>query len=525
MLKENPSEISARLSNPDDRSRGSALLAAIFVITLLTAMGVFLLFVSQTEVRMNQADHRSKQAFYLAEAGTERGREQVRLAFVASSSGDMQPLITTAAGANHTIDFNPANVRPQFSGTTLTGFTGTGDDVPIVSTTTLGGGTYTVYLTNDPAEGETNTSDANNRVMVTGLGVTSNGSFEMAQVIIRPGTIFPTPPATITLLGPNPDVDDKGGKGWMNVECPKQTDYAPKGSKVYVDGVLMGTSKIYRAYNGTDCADYRVMNGLGPDGKHPKLDNVSGTGGVPGLYFPTYGVVDNAGETKVEHDMAGSKVDYLSNLPGTRTQIVRPAVPVGGYQEDDTVANLSDATEPTVIGSGLGPLDPTWTSCTAVKAIVERLKVDADYLCVPPATCTLPSLSASSITFINGDWRVPCGYEGYGLLAVTGQLDFPGSASWHGMIFVVGEGHFYRVKQTGYGNVTGGIVVADIAGPDKIYGNADDCTGGSGGFGTAEFDEGKGKEYRGSNIYCSAQIDQANPGYKEPPIKDSFRQR
>lgn len=521
ILSESPSRPSAH----PDSCRGSALLATVFVITLLTAMGLVLLFVSQTEVKMNQADQRSKQAFYLAEAGTERGREQIRLAFVASASGDMQPQITAAAGSNGTIDFTPANVRPQFSGTTLTGFTGTGDDVPVVGPTSFGGGWYAVYLTNDPADGETNGTDTNNRVMMTGLGVTSSGSFEMAQVIIRPGTLFPPLPATITLLGPTPDVDDKGGKGWMNVECPKQTDYADKGSRIYVDGVLVKGSKIYRAYNGTDCAGYRELNGLGPDGKHPKLDNVGGAGGVPGLYMPTYGGIDAAAELEIEDKMKGSKVDYLSNLPGTRTQVIRPAVPVGGYQEDDTVANLSDAAEPTVIGSGLGALDSTWTSCSAVKAIMEKLKTDADYLCTPPAVCTLPALTPSSITFINGDWRVPCGYEGYGMLAVTGQLDFPASASWHGIVFIVGEGHFYRVKKDGFGNITGGILVADIAGPDNAYGTADDCTGGTGGFGIAEFDEGKNKQYKGNTVFCSTDIDQADPGYMEPSIRESFRQR
>jgi len=57
---------------------GSALLLAIFVLVLLTGMGVVLLFASRTDVRMSQADSRAKKAFYIAEAGLETAREQLR---------------------------------------------------------------------------------------------------------------------------------------------------------------------------------------------------------------------------------------------------------------------------------------------------------------------------------------------------------------------------------------------------------------------------------------------------------------
>ena len=58
--------------------RGSALLGAVFVLALLTGMAVILLFASNTELKMSHADVQAKQAFYLAEAGTETGREQLR---------------------------------------------------------------------------------------------------------------------------------------------------------------------------------------------------------------------------------------------------------------------------------------------------------------------------------------------------------------------------------------------------------------------------------------------------------------
>jgi hypothetical protein len=132
-------------------------------------------------------------------------------------------------------------------------------------------------------------------------------------------------------------------------------------------------------------------------------------------------------------------------------------------------------------------------------------------------------MTASTTAFIDGDFRVDCEYEGYGMLAVTGALDFPASASWHGILWVVGKGEFYRVKKDGYGNIIGATVVANIAGPDKKYGTADDCTGGTNGFDSVTFEEYE--KAKGTTNYCSVDIDLADPGFKEPTRQRSFRQR
>ena len=65
--------------------------------------------------------------------------------------------------------------------------------------------------------------------------------------------------------------------------------------------------------------------------------------------------------------------------------------------------------------------------------------------------------------------------------------------------------------------------MADIAGPDDTYGTADDCTGGTGGFAPAYFEEQK-KNAKGTTVYCSADISAADPGFREPSVRTSFRQ-
>ena len=94
------------------------------------------------------------------------------------------------------------------------------------------------------------------------------------------------------------------------------------------------------------------------------------------------------------------------------------------------------------------------------------------------------------------------------MLLVTGSLTMHGAADWSGLIMVIGEGQFLR-NGAGNGQILGGVMVADIAGPDDIYGTVDDCTGGVGGYDSATFDESGGGT--GDTIYCTAALDFARP--------------
>jgi len=94
-----------------------------------------------------------------------------------------------------------------------------------------------------------------------------------------------------------------------------------------------------------------------------------------------------------------------------------------------------------------------------------------------------------------------------------------GRASWQGMIFAMGAGEFVR-NGGGNGSISGAIVVADIAGPDNLYGTADDCTGGENGFDRVIYDMHGGGN--ADTTYCTADIISATP---KPPYRIvNFRQ-
>ncbi|PYS97210.1 MAG: hypothetical protein DMF50_01435 [Acidobacteria bacterium] len=266
-------EQGSRRSGADDR--GSALVMAIFVLALLTGMGAALLFVTENEVKMSQVDLRSKQVFYLAEAGLEDARETLRVtnlnAAITANRDTFNDDLTAAAGANGLIDFDPAAVKATYdSSGTVTGFTGYGDDVPLKAVTAFSGGRYVAFLTNDAVDGRATLIDSNDRVMITALGGSTGYAIEEVQAIVERDA-FPAMPATITMVGPTANFD--------------------------------GGNSNAKAYTGNDCA-----------------------GGIAGLSLPVVGVIGAASETSAEAGVhkpgsytsgANTGVDTVTNVSNT----------------------------------------------------------------------------------------------------------------------------------------------------------------------------------------------------------------
>jgi hypothetical protein len=252
------------------------------------------------------------------------------------------------------------------------------------------------------------------------------------------------PPATITMLGPQPDFQS-------------------------------GTSKV-KVYEGEDCAG----------------------AGVPGLYVPIVGAI---GSPEIVHAEQG-----IATNPTFRS---------GPMADEETFADLTNDAEPAVASSGYGAIDESWTDCENWLLVIETMREMADVVCAHGTelydTCMPPADHPQRLVFGDGELRIPPGNH-TGILVVTGQLIMNGNASWAGLILAVGEGN-YLVNGAGNGVVTGGLIVADVAGPDNIYGTDDDCTGGGSGrnegFGQATFLENGGGN--AGTVYCTTVLSASWP--------------
>jgi hypothetical protein len=226
--------------------QGSVLVMAVFVTFLLSAMGMALLFLSVNELKMNRANLNVKKAFYLAESGLDDGRSTL---YNTNGSDDFVDNLQAAAGGDNTVNFDPDALTVTYDvNGNISGFAGYGDDEPLIDATAFGEGYYAAFLTNDPVDGVgTINTDPNDRVMITSVGAGPNNSMEIVHGIIKLQQIFPTyPPATITMLGPNPN--------------------------------FLGAKSTPKVYDGEDCG------GLG----------------IPDLWVPVVGVIGSAAEAAVE---------------------------------------------------------------------------------------------------------------------------------------------------------------------------------------------------------------------------------
>ena len=362
------------------REQGSSLLLAMFVLVLLTGMGIGLLFLSQSETRMSQANLRAKRAFYLAESGLEDARATL---FLTNGDGQFDDDLETAAGGpTLPIDFDPDSlVAVRDSNGNVTGFSGYNDDVPVTPLTALSSpndpGWYIAFLTNDPIDGPTNTTDENDRVMITAFGAGRNESLETVQAIIEPYQFLPSvPSAAMTMLGPNPSFDN----GNSNAQ----------------------------SHTGDDCG-------------------VSG-----GSYAPIVGTIGGAANAQVQADM--NRPDKFESGPvpftgpgtiGDLTDATDPIVSGGGHGTIDT--------------NWLDCLNLKAMMLNLAKNADYYCNTDVS-TCTLPST----NADGNDVVFIDGDLAGTPNGSFSGILAITGSLTYNGITSWDGVILAIGEGNVLR---------------------------------------------------------------------------------
>ena len=228
-----------------------------------------------------------------------------------------------------------------------------------------------------------------------------------------------------------------------------------------------------------------------------------GGSGIPGFAVPVVGLIGTPAETYVESGMTAGTVYTTAGNSGAWT-----------------IADLTDPTDPGIVGTSLGTIDPAWVDCEGLRDIEAEVRDIADVVCIEGSPCALPPSSPGRIIFAEGDFTLGSGDDGAGLLWTTGKLTVDGETDWDGIIIVAGEGVFVR-SGTGTGVISGAILVANISGPDGSYGTIDDCTGGTDGFSAAVFDESIGAGDRA--VYCNADVLGATPMKKYAVVE--FRQR
>lgn len=162
--------------------KGFLLIAALTLLTALTLLGTTAYILSSTDIKIGGNFRNNQLTLQVAMAGAERAREALRAENLASSdtiSFSDELNSSTRKGANSTLD----------------GYTATTDDVPLTSGT-MNNVSYAAYLTNDSTDGASNTTDSNNKVMITSVATGPNNSRAKVEMLV---TWAPTPSSPGTL--------------------------------------------------------------------------------------------------------------------------------------------------------------------------------------------------------------------------------------------------------------------------------------------------------------------------------------
>ena len=210
--------------------------------------------------------------------------------------------------------------------------------------------------------------------------------------------------------------------------------------------------------------------------------------GDPGVYVPVVGVIGSSAETAAEAGV---------DVPGTFVS--------GPDTGVDTVTNI-DAT-----------ILPLWKDCDYLLYLAAEIKGLADV--VGDSSTPLSALGSSGnlkTVYIDGDYTLTAQVNGAGILWVTGTLSLQGGVDWEGRIYAVGTGVIQR-DGSGTGVLSGGLLMANVAGQDGIMETADDCDSG---FDVATFETNGGGA--GDIVYCRQH---ANDGQGERFRVVQFRQR
>jgi Tfp pilus assembly protein PilX len=177
-----------------ETQRGTALITALIVLILLSVLGAAALTTSVLDTRIGVKYNTIAGLWYVADAGIEQARENLRQADI-SGTATLSQQLATAAGADGVLSI--ATDLPTLQAT---------DDVPFINNATVSdtagntAGQYYVYLRNDATDGRTSTTDTNFTVNLFSVGVIGSNRQSLETTVVKGR--FPQLPAALVLDGP-----------------------------------------------------------------------------------------------------------------------------------------------------------------------------------------------------------------------------------------------------------------------------------------------------------------------------------
>lgn len=422
-----------------------ALVIAIFTLMLISVVATALILMAGTETAMKGNYKSAMHAFYDAKAGLEEGRGRL-------------------------FARNPNSI----ANCVLPG----GEAMMLVN--------QVCYIVNPSAGEVVNPLDLSATNPYADVEYQQEWQIPVTSATVQPFITSTSPIASANIAGPlfkwvritprtefsgNIDVDGINGKDTLNplfYDGMQQllSQGGPGGSQPVLGAsqVLTITALAVTPYGSRRMVQYTVAlagaaaalanvpSALTLDGNGVSFTGPSGGGGSGGP--GSFQIVGNDLNAPSGTQSGVPAIGYTNSSDGPSVSMA--ATPSSQYTSPAGIPNV-----------GLVSLPPILQTPSGLDTLVNNITRSADLVLNPPQgtaadQTSLPSaMSASNpvVVVVNGDFDLHGNGIGYGLLVVTGTLDYDPDASWNGVILVIGQGTFTSSKK-GIGIINGAIFVA-----------------------------------------------------------------
>ena len=420
---------------------GIALLISIFVLLLICVVGIAMVVASGTESALTGNYQSSTAVYYAAAAGLEEGRGRLLVQnpdYVNNTVPGFIPAGTMPIGKIAYI-VNGAGVNPLDSANPAS-FPDLEYDREFVSGPSLA------------------TDNANGTVYTTA---------SVSAVAGLPGPLYKWVRINaVTEQAINLDVDSNGTIDQTTPLYYNGTSLVPAavGSQAFEITALAaypnGTQKILQYITAAPSSSLNlnlpaavVLSGNNVEFTGPDYNSFV----VSGLDTVSVGSCNPASP-------GVSGIGYTNNSDSSFSNITAPGSNVMTHEGD---YNGVDAVRPDVAWVG-GVLPSDLQTVSGLNSLVQTVTQNASVIVTDPpgptnlSTIAPAGMSASNpaIIVVNGDLTLDSsGFEGYGILLVTGQFNYNPATTWNGLVLVIGKG---VMNTTGFnpGRITGGVLIA-----------------------------------------------------------------
>ena len=472
---------SGRFSRKDEA--GMALIVVLLILMLVSAVGLGMVYMSNTESSINTNYRDSQLAFYAMRGGLEEVHDRMRTTSP-WPLGIAVPAVLPGNANSILYVINPAagdNVDPQTAGNAYfddefchedfnLGLANPGTGVPC--TAGPPSGSVAAYV--NSVSPNTTTASALKykwaRITMKENGTFANGNAAAYVDSTQPAT---TQICYQTLAGQEIPLTLVPGGPWGS--CAAATQAGQDASPVYVVTSLAATPNLSRRMGQYEMASLNIAappSALGMDGPAavfnptPSSSNYFINGhdsGASGFTNPASG---NAGTGTC--NPTGATVPAISTGDPAGVNNIKTNLLVS---PDRTSNYTGSGPTPSIVNAGsggTGAFSGEWSTPAQLDNMVNALASVANnsYTCgingVGGAACTpgpVGSAGNPQITYVNGDFNYGNTTTGEGVLIVTGTLSFTGNAAFNGLILVIGQGAIVE-SGGGSGGFNGSVFMA-----------------------------------------------------------------